>query len=65
MILDKSEAVRRAINAYYGKYQQSFSAVEWLKSRLAAPPGSGRSDVSARRREMLADAFARRAADRQ
>ena len=63
--LDKSEVIRRAINAYYAHYQQEFTAFQWLEPKLEELPGSGRSDVSARRKELLSDIFAEHAATRR
>lgn len=62
LAIDKSEVVRRAINEYYAKHQQEFMAFKWLESRLASLPGSGRSDISARKKELLSELFAERAA---
>ncbi len=57
--LDKSEVLRRAVNSYYEQFQEEFAAYDWLSERLDALPGSGRSDVADRRRELLEDAYAR------
>ena len=58
--LDKSEVLRRAVNAYYKRYQGEFKAYDWLAPRLSSLPGSGRSDISARHNEALEDAFGQR-----
>lgn len=55
--LDKSEVIRRAISAYYAQYQQEFTAFQWLEPKLEELPGSRRSDVSVRRKELLGDIF--------
>jgi transposase-like protein len=56
--LDKSEVLRRAVNQYYERYQSDFNAYDWLAERLDAMPGSGRSDVAARRKTYLRDIYA-------
>jgi len=63
--LDKSEVVRQAINAYYVRYQQEFAAFQWLEPQLEALPGSGHADISTRRKELLGDILAERAAARR
>jgi hypothetical protein len=63
--LDKSEVLRRAVNLYYERYQSEFTAYDWLSDRLDALPGSGRSDVSARRRSHLDDIYAQRSGPRR
>jgi hypothetical protein len=63
--MDKSEVVRQAINAYYAKYQQEFTAFQWLEPKLEMLPGSGRFDISARNKELLSDIFAARAIARR
>lgn len=63
--LDKSEVLRRAVNLYYERYQSDFKAYDWLADRLDALPGSGRSDVSARRRLHLDEIYAERSGPRR
>jgi hypothetical protein len=63
--LDKSEVLRRAVNSYYAQYQQDFRAYDWLAPRLATLPGSGRADVSDKRRELLGEIYAERAGRRR
>lgn len=63
--LEKSEVIRRAVNAYYAQHQPEFTAFQWLESRLESLPGSGRSDISTRRKELLGELFADRAANRR
>lgn len=63
--LDKSEVLRRAVNLYYERYQSEFTAYDWLAERLDALPGSGRADVSARRRRYLDDIYAERSGSRR
>lgn len=58
--LDKSEVLRRAVNHYYAIYQNEFTAYDWLSERLDQLPGSGRSDVSSRRKEYLDDIYGAR-----
>jgi transposase-like protein len=55
---DKSEVLRRAVNQYYERYQGDFKAFDWLAERLDATPGSGRSDVAARRKTHLSNIYA-------
>jgi hypothetical protein len=59
--LDRSEVLRRAVNSYYARYEQEFMAYDWLAARLDALPGSGRADISERRRELLDAIYAERA----
>jgi transposase-like protein len=63
--LDKSEVLRRAVNQYYERYQSDFHAFDWLAERLDAMPGSGRSDVAARRKTHLSDSYAERSGPRR
>jgi hypothetical protein len=63
--LDKSEVLRRAVNLYYERYQSDFRAYDWLAERLDVLPGSGRSDVAARRRSHMDDIYAERSGPRR
>ena len=58
--LDKSEVIRRAVNSYYDHFQDEFRAYEWLEGHLQRLPGSGRQDVSERRKELLDEIYATR-----
>jgi hypothetical protein len=55
--LDKSEVLRRAVNDLYDRYQQEFTAYEWLEPRLEELGGSGRDDVSANRKRYLDEIY--------
>ena len=59
------EVLRRAVNLYYERYQSEFKAYDWLTDRLDALPGSGRSDVSGRRRLHLDEIYAERSRPRR
>ena len=63
--LDKSEVLRRAVNLYYERYQSDFKAYDWLAERLDVLPGSGRSEVSADRRQHLDEIYAERSGPRR
>lgn len=63
--LDKSEVLRRAVNHYYDRCQSEFRAHDWLAERLDALPGSGHSDVPARRKTHPSDIDAERSAPRR
>ncbi|MEZ5585330.1 MAG: ribbon-helix-helix protein, CopG family [Candidatus Competibacteraceae bacterium] len=63
--LDKSEVLRRAVNHYYERYLNDFKAYAWLAGQLDALPGSGRSDVAARRKTLLNDLYAERSGPRR
>ncbi len=63
MHLDKSEVLRRAVNSYYEQFQEEFQAY-WLEERLDKLPGSGRKDVSERRKELLDEIYADRTGHR-
>jgi transposase-like protein len=63
--LDKSEVLRRAVNRYYERYQSDFRAFDWLAERLDVLPGSGRSDVAARRKSHLGGIYAERSGPRR
>ena len=63
--LDKSEVLRRAVNRYYERYQSDFRAFDWLAERLDVLPGSGRSDVAARRKSHLDGIYAERSGSRR
>jgi hypothetical protein len=63
--LDRSEVLRRAVNRYYERYQSDFRAFDWLAERLDVLPGSGRSDVAARRKSHLDGIYAERSGPRR
>jgi len=58
--LDKSEVLRRAVNYYYSFYKSEFRGYDWLAEHLDGLPGSGRSDISARRKSHLIGVYGER-----
>ena len=63
--LDKSEVLRRAVNSYYARFEQEFEAYDWLADKLDQLPGSGRRDLSERRKELLDELYAERSSPRR